>query len=89
MLDGGLPAWKEQGLPLDSSPVDEAAVRAPADAAQQQQAAPQATSSYKAKLQVGWAVALSGSEVAVCICLSPCVLDRLCGPKCCPCLAAD
>ncbi len=61
MLDGGLPAWKEQGLPLDSSPVDEAAVRAPAEAAQQQQAAPQATSSYKAKLQVGWAVSLPGS----------------------------
>ena len=53
MLDGGLPAWEEQGLPLDSSPVNEAAVRAPADAAQQQQAAPQATSSYKAVLQVG------------------------------------
>lgn len=32
MLDGGLPAWRAAGGEVDSSPVDEAALHAPAQA---------------------------------------------------------
>lgn len=48
VLDGGYPAWKAQGLPIDSSPVSNADVEGPAQAARN----PPASTSYTAKLQV-------------------------------------
>ncbi len=49
VLDGGLPAWKAQGLPVDESPVTDDVLEAPAAAA----ANPPASTKYRAKLQVG------------------------------------
>lgn len=46
MLDGGLPAWKAIGGPLDTAPVDDSALQAPARAAQ----APPGATRYRASL---------------------------------------
>ncbi|EIE18910.1 rhodanese domain-containing protein [Coccomyxa subellipsoidea C-169] len=49
VLDGGYPAWKAGGHPLDSDPVDDGAV----DGAAQAAANPPASTKYPAKLQEG------------------------------------
>jgi thiosulfate/3-mercaptopyruvate sulfurtransferase len=46
VLDGGLPAWRVAGGEVDSSPVDEAALHAPAQALR----SPPATTKYQARL---------------------------------------
>lgn len=48
VLEGGLPAWKAEGRPLETSPVSDRDREAPALAA----ASPPASSRYKARLQV-------------------------------------
>ena len=48
MLDGGFPAWAADKLPVDTSPVTDDQMSAPADAA----AAPPAASHYHATLNV-------------------------------------
>ncbi len=50
VLDGGYPAWKAGGHPLDSDPVDDGAV----DGAAQAAANPPASTKYPAKLQVSF-----------------------------------
>ena len=47
-MEGGLPAWKALGLPMEVDPVPDEKVTAPAQAARA--AAPAATSTYKATL---------------------------------------
>ncbi len=47
VLNGGLPAWVAQGLPLDDTPADEAALMAPVEAAR----SPPANTRFRAQLQ--------------------------------------
>jgi 3-mercaptopyruvate sulfurtransferase SseA len=54
VLDGGLPAWKAEGYPLDTADVSEDEVDAAAAAARQ----PGASGRYPAKLQVEYVVSL-------------------------------
>ena len=49
VLDGGLPAWKAQGLDLDDREVPEAEAQKAAEAASQE---PSNASTYQASLQV-------------------------------------
>ena len=48
MLDGGFPAWAADKLPVDTSPVTDGQMSAPADAA----AAPPTAPQYRATLNV-------------------------------------
>eukprot|EP00884_Botryococcus_braunii_P018921 jgi/Botrbrau1/5712/Bobra.0071s0043.1 len=69
VLEGGLPAWKAEGRPLETTPVPDQAIEAPAIAA----ANPPPSATYKAKLQDGAVRSLeqmranlaSGREVVV------------------------
>lgn len=74
MLDGGFPAWAADGLPVDTSPVTEDQMSAPAKAA----AAPHAASQYRATLNVSRRLPL----LTVCMCGSRAHSTRVTKPAC-------